>query len=50
MRRWQERFMTEGVDGLLHDGTRPSRTPPLPKAVVETVVARTLGGAAAGRR
>src|SRR3954451_806483 len=21
--RWQERFMTEGVDGLLHDKTRP---------------------------
>ena len=41
--RWQERFMTEGVDGLLHDRTRPSRIPPLPKAVVETVVTRTLG-------
>ena len=41
--RWQERFMTEGVDGLLHDKTRPSRIPPLPKAVVETVVTRTLG-------
>jgi len=23
--RWQERFATEGVDGLLHDKTRPSR-------------------------
>jgi transposase len=22
--RWQERFMEEGVDGLLHDKTRPS--------------------------
>ena len=40
--RWQERFMAEGVDGLLHDKTRPARIPPLPKAVVETVVARTL--------
>ena len=23
--RWQERFVAEGVDGLLHDKTRPSR-------------------------
>ena len=23
--RWQERFMAEGFDGLLHDKTRPSR-------------------------
>ena len=27
--RWQERFMTDGVDGLLRDKTRPSRIPPL---------------------
>jgi len=27
--RWQERFMTEVVDGLLRDKTRPSRIPPL---------------------
>ena len=40
--RWQERFMTEGVAGLLHDKTRPARIPPLPKAVVEAVVTRTL--------
>src|SRR5687768_11088625 len=40
--RWQERFMAAGVDGLLHDKTPPSRIPPLPKAVVETVVTRTL--------
>jgi transposase len=40
--RWQERFATEGVDGLLHDKTRPARIPPLPKAVVEAVVTRTL--------
>jgi hypothetical protein len=40
--RWQERFMTEGVDGLLHDKTRPARIPPLPKAAVEAVVTRTL--------
>ena len=44
--RWQERFMSEGVDGLLHDKTRPARIPPLPKAVVEGVVMRTLEEAA----
>ena len=27
--RWQERFMREGVAGLLRDKTRPSRIPPL---------------------
>ena len=27
--RWQERFMQEGVEGLLRDKTRPSRIPPL---------------------
>jgi transposase len=43
--RWQERFMAAGVDGLLHDKTRPARIPPLPQAVVETVVTRTLGEA-----
>jgi transposase len=43
--RWQERFMAEGVDGLLRDKTRPARIPPLPQAVVETVVTRTLGEA-----
>jgi hypothetical protein len=27
--RWQERFMTDGVDGLVRDKTRPSRVRPL---------------------
>ena len=40
--RWQERFMAEGVDGVLRDKTRPSRMAPLPKAAVERVVTRTL--------
>ena len=40
--RWQERFMAAGIDGVLRDRTRPSRIPPLPKAVVEAVVMRTL--------
>ena len=38
--RWQERFMQEGVDGLLRDKTRPSRVPPLRSEVAERVVAR----------
>ena len=40
--RWQERFMQEGVDGLLRDKTRPSRIPPLGPEVAERVVALTL--------
>src|SRR5215831_5291056 len=27
--RWQGRFMVEGVEGLLHDATRPAGKPPL---------------------
>ena len=41
--RWQERFATEGVAGLLRDKSRPPGKTPLPKAVVEQVVERTLG-------
>jgi len=40
--RWQERFMAEGVDGLLRDKTRPSRIPPLGADVAERVVKVTL--------
>ena len=40
--RWQERFMHEGVEGLLRDKTRPSRVPALPPKIAERVVARTL--------
>src|SRR5579862_8313240 len=40
--RWQARFMVEGVDGLLHEATRPSRVPPLPAATIERVVEMTL--------
>ena len=40
--RWQERFMHEGVDGLLRDKTRPSRIPPLALQIAERVVGRTL--------
>ena len=39
--RWQERFMQAGVDGLLHDKTRPSRKPPLDRALIARVVEPT---------
>ena len=39
--RWQERFMQEGVDGLLRDKTRPSRVPPLGDEVAARVVTLT---------
>ncbi len=39
--RWQERFMREGVAGLLRDSTRPSRIPPLAQATIDRVVALT---------
>ncbi len=47
--RWQERFMAEGVEGLLRDKTRPSRIPKLADEVADriaarTPVVRTLGG------
>src|ERR1019366_6962065 len=40
--RWQERFVTDGVAGLLRDKTRPSRIPPLATEVAARVVATTL--------
>jgi len=40
--RWQARFMAEGVDGLLHEATRPAGKPALPPALVERVVEMTL--------
>jgi transposase len=39
--RWQERFMAQGVDGLVRDKTRPSRIPRLPTTVHERTVALT---------
>jgi transposase len=39
--RWQERFMQEGVAGLLRDKTRLSRIAPLADTVAERVVALT---------
>ena len=40
--RWQERFMREGVAGLLRDKTRKPGVPPLPAALVDRVVELTL--------
>ena len=40
--RWQERFAAEGVDGLLHDKTRPSRIAKLDPSIAERVVALTM--------
>jgi transposase len=39
--RWQERFMQEGVDGLLREKTRPSRMPPLGNEVTGRIVTLT---------
>ena len=39
--RWQERYIGEGVDGLLRDKSRPSRVPPLPETVKLAVLAKT---------
>ena len=44
VRRWRERFVAEGVDGLLRDKTRPPGTPPLPETIVERVVELTRQG------
>jgi transposase len=41
--RWQERFMQEGVDGLLRDKTRPPGKAPLPAETVRRVVDLALG-------
>jgi transposase len=40
--RWQERFMEEGVDGLLRDKTRPPGKAPVAREIVERIVAFTL--------
>ena len=39
--RWQERFMREGVAGLLRDKTRPARKRALPPETIARVVALT---------
>lgn len=44
--RWQERFLAEGLPGLLRDKTRPSRIPPLGTEVVSARprLNRPIGG------
>jgi transposase len=39
--RWQERYMAEGVVGLLRDKTRPSRIAPLNPSKIDEVLALT---------
>ncbi len=39
---WQQRFMTEGIDGLLRDKSRPARIAKLADDVAEQIVALTL--------
>src|SRR3954471_24564610 len=39
--RWQERFVREGVAGLLRDKTRPSRIPPLAQTTIDRVIELT---------
>jgi len=39
--RWQERFMSEGVNGLLYDKTRPPGKAPVPPELVSEIVRLT---------
>ena len=43
--RWQERYVEEGVDGLLRDKTRPPGKKPLSTAVKRKVLAKTASEA-----
>lgn len=43
--RWQERYIAEGVDGLLRDKTRPSRIPKLSDEKVALILDLTLNEA-----
>jgi transposase len=45
--RWQERYIEEGVEGLMRDKTRPSRVPPLPDKVKLAVLTKTASEAPA---
>jgi transposase len=40
--RWQERFMREGIEGLLRDKTRPPGKAPLASKTADRIVALTL--------
>lgn len=41
-RRWWDRFLAEGVDGLLRDATRPPGKKPIPKDRVRAVIALAM--------
>jgi transposase len=41
--RWQERYVDDGIDGLLQDKTRPSRIAPLAENVKLKVLTKTAG-------
>ena len=41
--RWQERYLEDGVDGLLRDKTRPPGKKPLSAAVMRKVLSKTAG-------
>ena len=41
--RWQERYIDEGVDGLVRDKTRPPGIAPLAQAVCVAVLTKTVG-------
>jgi transposase len=41
---WQERYIEDGIEGLLRDKTRPSRIPPLSDAVKLAVLTKTASG------
>jgi transposase len=45
--RWQERYIAEGVDGLLHDKTRPPGRKPLSRRVRLKVLSKTANEAPA---
>ncbi|WP_313137357.1 IS630 family transposase [Paracoccus jeotgali] len=40
--RWQQRYLDEGVAGLMRDKTRPSRVPQLPRETRLKVIAKTM--------
>ncbi len=42
VRRWADRFVTDGVSGLLRDASRPGRRKQIPPAKVQAIVEATL--------
>ena len=48
--RWWDRFLAEGVDGLLRDATRPPGRKPVPEDRVKAVVALAMSPPRASRK